>query len=78
MSARSARAARADRRRATRAPESGCRPILSNYDRYAPADITRVAVFVVPLSFDVRDGRPPEAKTVSGCEGASCSLEDRQ
>jgi len=78
MIARSARAARADRRRATRVPENGGCPILSNYDRYAPADITRAAMFVVPLSFDVRDGRPPEAKSVSGCEGASCSFEDRQ
>jgi hypothetical protein len=48
-------------------------PIFSNYRRDLPAEVARVAVFIVAIG-PAEDHRPAHEKTVAGCEGVSCAL----
>ena len=57
---------------------SGERPVFSNYERDLPPEIARMATFVIPLAFNVRDGREANEKTVGGCESNRCAMPARE
>lgn len=50
------------------------RPIFRNDVRDLQPDIARIAVFIVPLDFGIRDRREPSEQTVASCEGDRCSI----
>jgi hypothetical protein len=54
------------------------RPVFPNERRDLPPEIARIAIFEIPLAFDVRDDREASDKTVGGCEGSSCTIPTRE
>ncbi len=57
---------------------SETRPVFPNDRRDLPPAIAHVASFVIPLAFNVRDGREANEKTVGGCEGDQCTIPTRE
>jgi hypothetical protein len=53
------------------------RPIFRNDVRDLQPDIARIAVFIIPLAFNIRDGREPSEQSVASCEGDRCTIKTR-
>ena len=53
---------------------SNFRPDFSNCVRDLAPELARIAVFVIPIGYGMRDGREALEKTVASCEGARCEI----
>jgi hypothetical protein len=48
------------------------RPVFTIYERDIPAEMARIAVFVVDIGLNVEDDPLEADKHVGGCEGGGC------